>query len=436
MLETGAAFTDFFVDVSLSSPASQALLFDASLISLTGTVGTDIELLNSQVAFRPGETTAAVKVRVFGDTDETEGVETVELELTPATGIPFVGSIPNTLITIGDGVRPTFPSNASDVIFGTPGDDVIDLRAGNDDYRGLAGDDEIEPGLGNDTVDGGFGDDTVTYEDALGAVQVFLNLGFSRGADGRDALSNVEGIIGSAFGDRLTGDANANVLNGLAGDDILKGKGGLDSYFGGNGDDRISGDNQADTMFGEADDDQLSGLSGSDYMDGGIGNDSLFGGRDSDTMIGGDGDDRIRGNRGGDDIDGGDGLDNLRGGGGNDTIDGGAGIDEIFGENGADRIISGAGNDKLWGGSGGGVFDGTRDVFVFESGSDFDQIKDWEDGTDQLDLSSYGFSNFTADVFDAATDRPSGLRIDLGGGDIIFVENFLKADFDSGDVIL
>lgn len=319
------------------------------------------------------------------------------------------------------------------------GTDVADALTGSaaaNALFGLDGADTLNGGRGRDTLNGGADTDTASYANASGGVQVYLDLGRSSGADGKDSLTEIENVIGSAFNDRLNGDNTANVLEGGDGNDIFKGKGGDDTYLGGAGDDRMTGEDGADTMSGGADNDVLSGLSGRDSMEGGSGNDSLFGGRDSDTLRGEDGDDLIRGNRGNDDIEGGAGADKLRGGGSNDRIDGGADDDEVFGENGSDVIIGGLGRDKLWGGSGGGVLDGASDTFVFEAGHGFDQIKDWEDNRDKLDLTAYGFNDFTTEVQDLAEDRSSGLRIDFGSGDVIFIDGFAKADFDSGDVLL
>ncbi len=94
----------------------------------------------------------------------------------------------------------------------------------------------------------------------------------------------------------------------------------------------------------------------------------------------------------------------------------------------------------LSGGFGGGVGDTQADVFIFAdaaSGSGgFDRIKDFENGLDVMDLTSFGFVDFTTEVATLATDVTGGLRINFGGGDVLFVENFLKADFDATDVLL
>ncbi len=79
------------------------------------------------------------------------------------------------------------------------------------------------------------------------------------------------------------------------------------------------------------------------------------------------------------------------------------------------------------------------DTFIYmdtaDGGGGFDRIKDFENGIDVIDLQSFSFASF-ADVTALSSDTATGLRIDAGGGDVLFVENFFLASFDSGDVII
>ncbi|WP_168797817.1 Calx-beta domain-containing protein [Aliishimia ponticola] len=440
--ETGAASTVFFVDVSLSRPSSETLTFEAELLSGTGTADTDIALIDNEVIFVPGATKAAVAVQVFGDNNETEGAETVELVLTPAPGQAFNGTILNTTITIGDGPAPVVLGNTPDILQGTPGDDVVSLLGGDDTFDALAGDDVIAPGAGDDNIDGGFGSDTIDYSDALGGVNVYLQFSGKNvgGGQGRDTFTSIENLIGSAFNDRLIGDSGDNIFTAGTGDDVVKGKGGDDTFYGNAGDDTLRGAEGVDIMYGHRDNDTLLGLEGDDFLYGGNGTDYLYGGFDSDYLDGGANDDFLRGNRGGDTIDGGGGDDDIRGGGNGDVLNGGYGDDYILGEGGGDYISGGAGDDTLFGGFGGGVFDGQRDTFIFASSADgaggFDRIRDWEDGIDRLDLSAFDFDNFAADVLSLASNAGTAMRINFGGGDVIYIDNFQVADFNASDVIL
>ena len=118
---------------------------------------------------------------------------------------------------------------------------------------------------------------------------------------------------------------------------------------------------------------------------GGDGNDQIIGNAGDDVLSGGSGDDELFGNTGNDFLDGGD--DVLNGNLDNDTLIGGAGSDLLNGGAGEDFLSGDAGNDFILGGDG-------ADVFVFVQGDGFDQIADFEAGTDSIDLSNYDFDSF------------------------------------------
>jgi Ca2+-binding RTX toxin-like protein len=321
------------------------------------------------------------------------------------------------------------------------GGDIITGNSLANTLSGMRGNDTLSGGLGNDTLDGGAGSDTANFEGALNDVNVYLKFTGRQTGDGVDTLIGIENLTGSDFNDRLIGDAGDNIFVGGAGNDIIKGKGGTDQFFGGDGNDTMRGDVGDDILYGGAGVDILFGLNGLDQLFGGIDGDFLYGGRDADTINGDDGNDVVKGNLGFDVLFGGAGADDLRGGGGGDILlDGGTGNDFLFGEGGADTLNGGAGNDVLSGGFGGGIGDTQADVFIFAdaaSGSGgFDRIKDFENGLDIMDLTAFGFTDFTTEVATLATDVTGGLRINFGGGDVLFVENFLKADFDVTDVLL
>lgn len=80
------------------------------------------------------------------------------------------------------------------------------------------------------------------------------------------AGAGVENIIGSNFGDSLTGNSLDNVLAGLDGNDTLNGAGGNDLLIGGSGDDTLDGGDGNDILVGGA---------GHDTMTGGIGADTF-----------------------------------------------------------------------------------------------------------------------------------------------------------------
>ncbi|MGJ3251924.1 MAG: CAP domain-containing protein [Elainellaceae cyanobacterium] len=89
--------------------------------------------------------------------------------------------------------------------------------------------------------------------------------------------------------------------------------------------------------------------------------------------------DTLAGRRGSDVIGGGAGRDKLLGGGGNDFLFGEGGNDRLVGHRGRDRLFGGGGRDVLVGGPG-------RDLFGLQTGNNFDIIKDFGNGNDQLKL--------------------------------------------------
>lgn len=85
----------------------------------------------------------------------------------------------------------------------------------------------------------------------------------------------------------------------------------------------------SELINGTAGDDLIRGYAGSDTINALEGDDLVFGGADNDT---------------------------LRGGTGNDWLYGGQGNDKVYGDAGEDALVGGAGNDELYGGAGADVF--------------------------------------------------------------------------------
>src|SRR4029450_13653937 len=121
---------------------------------------------------------------------------------------------------------------------------------------------------GSDALEGGAGDDIVTFEDSPGPVTADLSLGTATGW-GDDALSGFEAIVGTVFGDTLTGDAQGNAFAAGAGDDAIDGRGGIDqaAYFDAGG--PVAADLQAGTVTGWGTDTLLGieDLTGSAFRD-------------------------------------------------------------------------------------------------------------------------------------------------------------------------
>ena len=205
-------------------------------------------------------------------------------------------------------------------ITGNELENTITGNAGTNVLEGLAGDDLLTGGLGDDTLTGGDGVDTANYAGLAGAVTVDLSLTGAQdtGAGGIDTLSTVENLVGTSFGDALTGNLDANSLTGGEGIDTLDGGAGSDtaSYA-----DAVSavtvnlalagaqntGGAGVDTLI------SIEGLAGSAF------NDTLRGSSESNDLTGADGDDILIGNAGNDTLAGGDGFDRMYGGVDDDT---------------------------------------------------------------------------------------------------------------------
>lgn len=402
----------------------------ASYADATGGVSVDLRASGADVGSGEGA-------------DSFDGIEDLE-------GSPYQDTLQG-----DNGANRIWGLGSRDVLWGWDGDDTLFGGAGNDSLRagadadtayGGAGNDYLIGNTGNDTLQGGTGDDDLnggngldlaSFADATGAVHADLRFGGRDvgGGLGADTFTSIEGLIGSAHDDRLVGDAGANTLRGGAGDDILKGKGGPDLIEGGDGADKLRGGDQDDSLDGGAGSDTIFGLGGADSVFGGAGDDWLYAGRGGDTVQGGTGNDRLRGNRDADLMEGGADSDDLRGGGGNDSLSGGADADVLFGETGADTLSGGTGNDVLTGGRGMGVGDGVTDIFVFAPGDGWDRVKDFEDGIDRLDLTAFALAD--ADAARAlASDAATGLRLDFGGGDVLFLDGMTKAQLDVTDLDL
>jgi Ca2+-binding RTX toxin-like protein len=318
-------------------------------------------------------------------------------------------------------------TDEEDVITGGEGNDIIDGRGGND---------LIEGGAGNDKITGGFNGragDTATYANAQSGITLSLALltAQNTGGAGVDTLSGIENIVGSGYGDVLTGDKFRNTISGGAGHDLIQGGGEADTLDGGADNDTVSyalsafgvsidltlqataeaqfsdGDGSGDILtgfeniIGSAKNDRLVGDGADNVIDGGLGNDVLVGGLGIDTVsyarattavivnlatglaTGGAGADSLSE------------FENVTGGLGADKLTGDALHNVLLGGSGNDVLIGGAGNDTLDGGA------GTGDTASYETSTDGVTI----------DLSLSG----SQDTVGAGTDTLIGIENVVGG---------------------
>ncbi|MES2944575.1 MAG: hypothetical protein V4772_17030 [Pseudomonadota bacterium] len=235
----------------------------------------------------------------------------------------LLGSVGNDTLVGGDGNDSLEGGLGKDSLAGGNGNDTLVARGfsldgyaddnGANTLSGGAGDDHlyVDSPFG-DVIDGGAGIDTVYYEGYGSQVTVSLATGLASGGFGNDTLSGIENISGSEEADKLTGDANDNVIEGRYGSDRLTGGAGNDTLYGAS---RTVLSYGEDTLLGGAGDDELRAGYSRNYLDGGSGNDTLYGSLNylGDTLLGGSGNDVIYVNKGWGTLDGGTGADTLVG---------------------------------------------------------------------------------------------------------------------------
>ena len=164
-----------------------------------------------------------------------------------------------------DGANTLEGGGGKDLLTGGKGDDSLDGGDGGDTLLGGDGKDLMTGGAGADSMSGGGGDDAYLVDDigdkiadSGGQETVFSEISYVLGA----GLENLFVIGSGAFNG--TGNAAANTLVGLNGENLLSGLGGNDSLSGGNDDDTLLGGDGSDTLNGQFDHDLLVGGAGKD----------------------------------------------------------------------------------------------------------------------------------------------------------------------------
>ena len=290
------------------------------------------------------------------------------------------------------------PADKGDIIHGGPGFETIFGSAGADKLYGDGDRDSLFGGPGNDLINGGANTAPDVADDAnfwFSPNPVVGNLatGIATG-EGTDTLVQIEGLAGTSFNDKLTGNKKSNHLDGglgPSGDDVLNGAGGSDTVtytFSNSG---VFINLQGGTAFGDGEDTlkSLERVIGSDF---------------GDYITGTDGPDALIGSGGG---------------------------DEIYARGGDDVMVGFSGNDQMYGGVGSADFvsysdaPGPVNINLLNGnatrGSEEDLLEGIEliEGSAQNDTitGDHGPNSFYADQGDDVIDGK-------GGADLIF---FLSA---------
>lgn len=296
-----------------------------------------------------------------------------------------------------------------DTINGLGGNDVLDGRGGNDDLNGGDGDDRLIAGIGADRLDGGNGVDTLDLSAATSGWVVSLEIGSGRDSAGNTiATTSVEGIIGSAFGDSLTG-RGSTVLGG-AGDDFISAFGGSNGATdGGDGIDTLN--LQALSFDGRVlVFDMETGQISIGASAGFVNFEDVATGGSVDYISGSSAGNRISTDAGNDQVFGRGGRDFIVGGSGSDSLFGEAGHDRLNGGKGDDYLAGGIGNDRLVGGAG-------ADTFSFAAHTGHDVIRDFtQSAHDLIRIDANGVTRF--DHLAIASDGHGGALVSFAAASI------------------
>lgn len=390
------------------------------------------------------------------------------------------GSGTNTLSYADYGTTTAFTSNLTvnlvDGIVTSSSNEGVDAISNIQHVITNAGNDLIESGATANNINGAVGSDTVSYAQSTAAVTADLttNGNNAGGTAAGDVFSNIENLTGSAYDDKLTGDASGNILTGGTGNDTLFGMAGLDTLLGGDGNDTLEGGAGADivtggngtntaaytlsatavnvdlttgtntggdaasdtltnianligsanddTLTGDANDNTIEGLAGGDVIDGMGGNDTLsyYSSATSAvvSLLAGTG---TGGDAAGDTISN---VENLLGCvTASDDLTGNANANAIWGLGGTDTINGDAGADMLYGGDGDdSVYGGLGDDTLYGGlGAD---ILDGEGGTDTLSYAE-ATAGLTVDMTTNANNTG-----DAAGDTIFNVENLIGSNFN------
>ncbi len=300
----------------------------------------------------------------WGNTDKLVGIEDVS------------GSRYGDVLTGDANDNNFYGDDGNDTLAGGAGNDWLDAGAGNDSLLGGIGTDQLSGGAGNDTIDGGDGRDNVIYDNDYGSIAptgkgVVVNLATGVATDNWgniDKLVGIEAVVGSRYGDFITGSAGDNDLFGQDGNDTLAGGDGNDWLDGGNGSDVLQGGSGVDAFSGGTGNDTIDGGDGRDLVSytndygalpitgvgvkvnlaTGVATDNwgntdtlvsiedVSGSRFADKLTGNGADNALMGGAGDDVLAGGGGADRLNGDAGDDTLDGGSGVDTLSGGDGND----------------------------------------------------------------------------------------------------
>jgi Ca2+-binding RTX toxin-like protein len=323
----------------------------------------------------------------------------------------------HTITLLDLGYAPTAGTSSGDALHGDDGTDVIYGQGGTDTITGDSGDDYAEGGPGVDGINGGSQED-----DLVGGSSTPFASGVGQPDEGDVIAGNSDAdvVIGDNGKVLRTGTPNpltnrtgmtsqrAIVLYDLgtsphaasSGDDLVTGDDGTDVVLGQDGNDRLKGNAQ---------DDYVEGDQGSDWVEGDTGDDDLVGG--SSTVRSGDGNTAVGQ------------LDTA------DAVWGGPGDDAVIGDNAL--LLRTGPRTRTFNrvGSAGGVLVASRNLALYDLGSDFlTTPAAGQFGDDRLSGGADVDVMYGQDGNDQMSGGPSADYLEgNGGADIVRGDNLLSA---------
>ncbi len=209
----------------------------------------------------------------------------LNLTLQNATVIEgLIGTSLNDIVVGNSRSNVLFGGGGDDSLSGDDGTDLIFGDAGNDTLEGGAGDDFIIGYTGNDSLAGGAGNDTY-YFSREGAE----DLGSDTVTESTSSNDSFDVLSFFGFGEAITLDLTNSTAVSMPGDLVLTltNTEGIEGVIGSAFGDTITGNNRDNIFDGGAGSDSISGGAGRDIITGGIGADTLDGGADDDLLIAG-----------------------------------------------------------------------------------------------------------------------------------------------------
>ncbi len=280
----------------------------------------------------------------------------------------------NDIIKAGDG---------NDILYGGTGNDILHGGSGNDILAGDKGNDELWGWRGADTFvfDAGSGIDVIKdFDPAVDTIDLSGWAGANYGSIMADAIQDRSDAVLKATDGSVVRIENVELSQ------LTKSLFVFDTS--------VPGDTTPPQGGGSGQTDAVV----------------YTGTNKADKIVTSGTDDVVYGKGGNDIIKSGDGADVLYGGGGNDILHGG---------NGNDLLIGGSGDDELWGWSG-------ADTFAFEAGSGKDIIKQFETGSDKINLGGWDGATYNSIMADAVQDQ-GNVILTAGDGSQVTVESVTKS---------